>query len=379
MFLSILFAGVSFSVTSETGHGKANWDLLQAKYAAEAGAKRALSVFKDGKTGTAQWNWIQSTTSPAWQNLFQDSMIRYTVLIRQNNQNGAIVTNPGIKPAAGAYYVEATGQVGNMSQKYALTVTIEVDPSLPMGIQYVFESVQKAVQQVKSKNWRREGGKQYNADSWNGLAELILQEGSATLVAAANLKYDGSGDKKAWGSNWHYGRPDSASYIFGTEPATYTLQYGHPQDNVNMTKDEDYANFNNSGDYDDDPANNWNRYKDLNKDLWNGTPSVYSGGSTSLTSINNNSNMSSYFPPWVLLTTNASFSPANIDNIINDSGTTKTQKQLALKAILGTTVVYRNDSGTGAPTGNPVQIYKINVDKTGAITRSTTNLVNFPN
>ena len=79
-----------------------------------------------------------------------------------------------------------------MSQKYAHTVTIEVDPSLPMGIQYVFESVQKAVQQVKSKNWRREGGKQYNADSWNGLAELILQEGSATMVAAANLKYHGS-------------------------------------------------------------------------------------------------------------------------------------------------------------------------------------------
>ena len=160
LFITILLGAISFAVSSETGHGKANSEILQAKYAAEAGTKRALSVFKDGKAGAAQWDWIQSTTNPAWQNLFQDSTIRYTVLIRQNNQNGAIVANPGVKPVAGSYYVESTGQVGNMSQKYALTVTIEAASNLPMGIKYVYDSVQKAVQQVKSRSWRRDGGKQ---------------------------------------------------------------------------------------------------------------------------------------------------------------------------------------------------------------------------
>ena len=393
-FLGILLAAVAFAVSMETGHGKINNDMVQARYAAEAGAKRALSVFQDGKNGAADWGWIQINANPAWNNLFADANIRYTVLIRKDNQNGAIIAAPGARPADGVYFIEATGQVGNVSQKYSLSVTI-VDPplppeqpQLPQGMRYVVESVRKSVQQAKSKNWKREGGKQYNADSWNGLAELILQEGSTTLVAAADLKYDGSGDKTKWGSNWHYGRPAagkdgwtfSAKSIVGTLPATYSLQTGHPQDTQYMSQDTDYKNFTNTADSNDDTGDNWNKYSQLDGALWDGQPTVYAGAGTSLSSLNGNNSMKPYFPPWVLLTTNRDFSPENIDKIINSTSTSVKQKQSALKAVLGTIVVFRNDSATGAPDGNPVQIYHINVDKaTGAITRSPTNLASFSN
>lgn len=358
VFGTILFSGLMFALASDTTFNKVNTDTINAQYAAEAGIKRALATFQDGKTNNAvDWTWLQTDKNALKpQKLIDaDSSITYSVVVQLNNASGAVVTKPS--STAGTtditYYVTATGKVGNIKKTNSVTVTIPKS-GLPPVMQYVYDTVTKAVKQTRLKNWKRESGKQYNADSWNGIAELMLQEGSATIGAGWKPKYDGTEDRVKWGSNWHYGY--TSPYIAPVEDATYA-----PEPN-------DYKNFTNlAGYYTSSNTSHFNQYSDLvsssgwSLGLWDGTPTVYSGGTNTRSDINGSGSLKPYFPPWVLLTASPSFSPTNIKKILNTYSTDNAL--VALKCILGTIVVYRADTpSTGDPSDNPVQIYKINLD-----------------
>jgi|GEM_PF-6645005 len=372
IILGIVIAGLLPMVSQELRAATTDRDLLQATYAAEAGVKRAQACFQNARSnGVApDWNWLQTdATILNEQNIIDgDSSTTYSVLIRTVNQDGAIVPIPAYTSATNdlIYYIQATGKAEGSTKIHAITVTLP--KSLPSTMQFVYDAVTAAVDQAQYKNWARNPGLTYNDKSWNGIAELLLQEGVSSISPSWKPKYDGSQDRvKQWGSNWHYGYNDHGIII-------------SPIADSYAPNQNDFMNFTNVADYyTADSDEHKSNYSSLDKKLWDGKPTVYAGGTTSLDDFNKADYLEPYFPPWVLLTAHRDFRPQNIMAIINNNRS-NIQRLRDLKCILGTIVVYRADRPqSGDPTSNPVQIYKINVDMaTKTISMSEVQIVGFP-
>ncbi|MBP2653909.1 MAG: hypothetical protein H6Q73_1478 [Firmicutes bacterium] len=388
LLAGILLSGVMFAVTATTKNSANNADAINAQNAAEAGIKRALTCFETGKTGGApDWSWLQTSTIALNNNKVVDTNnnLKYSVLIQLAGTNDPVTAPVCINSSTKndiVYVLTATGTSRNISRKLTVNVTVQKNTgikSLPLSFQYVYYTVTGAVKNAKTKKWKRDAGKLYNTESWNGLAELILQENAQAFTSASQLRYDGSTSNPMWGSNWHYGWT-KLNYVPGSiadgsiiidstySPNTYSYE--------NFTNHAGWAD--DSGDestnpysastpaYKDTTSTLFNYYSLLSKynslNLWNGEPAVFVTGTDSLNNINRSSSNSYFMPPWVLITASTDFSPANIQAIIS-SNITDDQKLQALKCILGTIVVYRADTPAASdPSTNPVQVYKVNVD-----------------
>ncbi|EAX47364.1 hypothetical protein TcarDRAFT_1382 [Thermosinus carboxydivorans Nor1] len=95
-------------VTNEVKFSKINSDAIEAQFAAEAGAKRAISAFNKQAT---DWSWLNST-----QNLIKNV----------SNKTYVVTVNPVPvgSPSPGTYTVVSIGTVNGVSRKVAVEVTV---------------------------------------------------------------------------------------------------------------------------------------------------------------------------------------------------------------------------------------------------------------
>lgn len=110
--LLALLAAVAPMVTQSLHFQGLNKDAVDAQYAAEAGAKRAISAIRQGKTS---WSWLGAA-------------IRFPVSDAASTKTYIVTISPAITngsgPAAGQRYtIKSNGYVG----KWTKTVTVQVD------------------------------------------------------------------------------------------------------------------------------------------------------------------------------------------------------------------------------------------------------------
>ncbi len=118
LFLIILGVGLLPWVTSETRFTTMNKDLLEAEYAAEAGAKRALIEFdKINLSQTPNLGWLSSD-----QPFISDLTKKYNVTIYlasdSNRTPVASITNNNI------YTIESTGVIGTAQKTVTVSVSV---------------------------------------------------------------------------------------------------------------------------------------------------------------------------------------------------------------------------------------------------------------
>ncbi len=99
----IIVGGVAPYVTTELRAMRQNTDVVEAQYVAEAGIKRALVGFMQGR---ADWAWADGET----RNSFEDNSNKiYTVTITPAIANGTV-------PPTGTYTIASTGRIGDVSK-----------------------------------------------------------------------------------------------------------------------------------------------------------------------------------------------------------------------------------------------------------------------
>lgn len=121
LVLTIMSAGVAFMMNTEGKLATENKDLIEAKYAAEAGAKRAIIEFeKINDSQTPSWTWL-GTDKP----LVADTDKKYNVKIY--NKSDTTFSTP-VTPSAssnGTYTIVSTGNVNGTSKRILLDFKIE--------------------------------------------------------------------------------------------------------------------------------------------------------------------------------------------------------------------------------------------------------------
>lgn len=116
MFLAILASAASTLVNSELRFSKINGDAIEAQFAAEAGAKRAISMFHQ----TEQvWTWLDVNGTLNWQTLGEDANKRYHV---KTELGGAqiVPANPAV---SGEYTITSVGNVRGTTRSVTVKVT----------------------------------------------------------------------------------------------------------------------------------------------------------------------------------------------------------------------------------------------------------------
>lgn len=118
VILLIFIAGLMPMLVNEVKFGTINRDAIEAQYAAEAGAKRAITEFNHT---SSDWSWLNSDRP------FLDDMNtkRYNVVIYSaSDANHTPIPSPNLT-AANHYVIKSTGTVGRVSK----TVLVSVDVS----------------------------------------------------------------------------------------------------------------------------------------------------------------------------------------------------------------------------------------------------------
>ena len=127
MFLGIILSGVLPMITQEVRSGVMNRDVVEAQYAAEAGAKRALVEFeKINKSLTPDWTWM-NLSRPFIANAAEKSYHVITYLQSDlSKQHVTPVTN-----ASNTYVVQSTGRVNGAEKQVNVVVTVTAGVSSP--------------------------------------------------------------------------------------------------------------------------------------------------------------------------------------------------------------------------------------------------------
>ena len=114
VFLSIIVSGLMPLINSQVLHSTMNNDTVEAQYAAEAGAKRAIVGIKNNRT---DWAWVRSSTEIP-QNTFVDGTNKYytTAIGPPIPNNAAPTTNTD-------YTITSHGYVGNAHKTVVVKVT----------------------------------------------------------------------------------------------------------------------------------------------------------------------------------------------------------------------------------------------------------------
>lgn len=107
VFLGIILAGVLPMITQEVRSGTMNRDVIEAQYAAEAGAKRAIVNFSLKST---DWSWVGTK-----RNLATDATKTYLVTTSPAVVNGS-------QAAANSYTITSVGQVGSATKTVTVTL-----------------------------------------------------------------------------------------------------------------------------------------------------------------------------------------------------------------------------------------------------------------
>lgn len=118
---SLMLAAILPLVTSELHMSVGNKDGVAAQYVAEAGAKRAVTMFYRSEQ---DWSWLdQSEDTPTWHMLNDNENERYHVKIALS-QDGELI-QPDSPASANVYYVISTGKVNDATKKVSAKVTVE--------------------------------------------------------------------------------------------------------------------------------------------------------------------------------------------------------------------------------------------------------------
>jgi len=118
MFLTILAGAASMTVNSDLRFSKMNGDAIEAQFAAEAGAKRAITMFQQ----TAQvWTWLDTNASTTkWKNVSNDENKQYHVKVALNNVQ-TIPANPAV---SGDYIITSIGSVRGTIRSVTVKVNV---------------------------------------------------------------------------------------------------------------------------------------------------------------------------------------------------------------------------------------------------------------
>jgi len=117
MFLAILAGAASTLVNNDLRFSKTNNDVIEAQFAAEAGAKRAITMFYQ----TAQvWTWLDADNTPKWQSLGTDANKKYHVKTTLNNVQ-IVPTSPA---GSGLYTITSTGSVNGTIRTVSVPITV---------------------------------------------------------------------------------------------------------------------------------------------------------------------------------------------------------------------------------------------------------------
>lgn len=108
LFIGIIIGGVLPMLTNEMKMGTMNKDMVEAEYAAEGGAKRAIAELSKASTS---WGWLG----------VKDGTQNYTVTLNPTITNGSA-------PVTGNYTVTSVGNIGNVTK--TVTVNVAVTRSL---------------------------------------------------------------------------------------------------------------------------------------------------------------------------------------------------------------------------------------------------------
>ncbi len=119
LFLTIIAAAIVPYVATALKQSRTNGDMVEARFAAEAGAKRAINAFN---RRAADWQWL-GLLQPLTNNAPKESN-GYTVTVAAAGSYPPAYINPSGYPPAGKYEIKATGSVNGISKTVTVTYTV---------------------------------------------------------------------------------------------------------------------------------------------------------------------------------------------------------------------------------------------------------------
>lgn len=134
MLLGIFISALAPLASQENRSGLQNHDLLQAQYAAEAGAKRALTELKKANPAqTADWSWFNSSKDLA--DNTGTKQIKYNVIIYKIDDKSKTHVKPDLSSGTNEYIVQSTGTVeqnGTVYSKKTVSFSIRTNSGAPI-------------------------------------------------------------------------------------------------------------------------------------------------------------------------------------------------------------------------------------------------------
>lgn len=388
VFLAISLTAVSYKATGSTHNVTAQEQMTAAKTAADAGIQRVNISLKQAaeswnaniNTASVNWSWLeQALNTRNFQTLTNDNQSAYSVSIHQgDDEKGPIVTNLNTK-TPGTYTIVSVGRstyglnavTTTTTSKLVITNTAgnKGDDKTGRGgvFKYIVDTVRNAEGRVAKRDsdqwkWIRAPGLKYNADSWNGIAELMLQEQATSIDSSWKPIYEVDTFNKYGqlthqeGDNWAYGNNR-------TNPSTNQLKNWF-LNNTGETAYKDFLStyFDLSTVQESQISSLFkNPFKAPNSNYNNGTPAVIGGmPSISNTSMRNDFDKTNY-PPFIALTNSSDYNPQTMFNKIQ-SIKRNGNAWYQIWPVLGSVIVYRDET-RATDKYNPIYIYEIHVDQ----------------
>lgn len=132
-FLGIILSGVMPMITQEVRMGTLNRDAVEAQYAAEAGAKRAVASLLAAST---DWSWLNAEKNFTGETgkTYKVGFTTSTSVCKVTSDCASYITpTNGTAPTSGCYCLQSTGKVNGMSKKVAVATKIAA-ASMPAAL-----------------------------------------------------------------------------------------------------------------------------------------------------------------------------------------------------------------------------------------------------
>lgn len=384
VFLAISLTAVSYKATGSTHNVTVQEQTLAAQAAADAGIQRANADVKQAadswkaniSTADVDWSWLERTENTHnYQTLTNDNKSSYSVNI--HDEDGLLVTDLNTKKP-GIYTIESVGRSRYGLNDFTATITSRIEITNDVGnkggvFKYIVDTVRNAKSMVVNRptdqwKWIRDGGLAYNSDSWNGIAELMLQERATSIDKTWKPTYEVDTFKDNQlthqeGDNWAYGNnrtsPDTnqlKNWFLNNEGATAYKDFLSTYFDLSKVPENKISSlFTNS-------------FKAPNSNYNDGTPAVIGGidsykdrNGNTISVANSGDFAQTNYPPFIALTKVSDYNPQTMFNTIQSikSGRNNWYK---IWPVLGSIIVYRDES-KATDKYNPIYIYEIRVDQ----------------
>ena len=136
VFLGIILSGVMPMITQEVRMGTLNRDAVEAQYAAEAGAKRAVASLLALST---DWSWLNAEKNFTGENgkTYKVGFTTSTAVCKVTSDCASYITpSNGTAPTSGCYCLQSTGKVNGMTKTVAVATKISA-ASMPAALQSI--------------------------------------------------------------------------------------------------------------------------------------------------------------------------------------------------------------------------------------------------